>query len=187
MITFERRKEDCLNKEDKSSIGGWDKHIVKLCDKINKLENYYTLSSCSGRIVLLKNLVKKQPGMFIFRSHEKISFDEIKKALLEYDGKDSLIFKQEQPILHVACKTLNDAENILKKAQEAGFKHSGIMSIADSRIVVEIIGSEQLSLPIYANSKILVDDYFLNVLVKESNQRMEISWKKIDKLEKILL
>jgi tRNA wybutosine-synthesizing protein 3 len=187
MITFERRKQDCLGKDDKSSIGGWDKHIVSLCEKINKLENYYTLSSCSGRIVLLKNLEKKQPGMFVFRSHEKIRFEQIKKALENYrndKGKDGLIFKQEQPILHVACKTLDDAEKMLKMAQEAGFKHSGIMSIADSRIVVEIIGSEQLALPIFASGKIPVDDDFLKMLVKESNSRLEIGWSKIKKLEK---
>ena len=102
MISFERRKQDCLKKDDKSSIGDWDKHILNLCEKINKLENYYTLSSCSGRIVLIKNLEKKQPGMFIFRSHEKVKFNEIKKAFENYNEKDGLIFKQEQPILHVA-------------------------------------------------------------------------------------
>ena len=124
--------------------------------------------------------------MFIFRSHSKIKFDEIKKALLDYSGKDSLIFKQEQPILHVACKTLEDAEKMLKNAQLAGFKHSGIISLAESRIVVEIIGSEQLALPVFSGEKILVDDSFLKMLVKESNGRLEIGWKKIQKLEKFL-
>jgi tRNA wybutosine-synthesizing protein 3 len=184
MITFERRKEDCLKKDDKSSIGFWDKPIVKLCEKINKQDNYYTLSSCSGRIVLIKNLAKKQAGMFIFRSHDKVKFDELKKVFGEYDGKDDLIFKQEQPILHVACKTLVDAEKMLKNAQAAGFKHSGIMSIADSRIVVEIIGSEQLALPIFASGKLLIDDDFLKMLVKESNERLMIGWSKIDRLGK---
>ncbi len=185
MITFERRKQDCLKKDDKSSIGEWDKPIRTLCDKINKKDNFYTLSSCSGRIVLIKNLEKKQPGMFILRSHEKIKFENLKKALETYNEKEALIFKQEQPILHVACKTLKDAEDILMKAQQAGFKHSGIMSISDNRIVLEIIGSEQLSLPIF-DKKILVDEDFLRVLVSESNARLEISWTKIKKLEKLM-
>jgi len=187
MITFSRRKADILGKADKSSIGEWDKHILKLCEKINKKQEYYTLSSCSGRIILLKNLEKKQPGMFILRTHEKISFNELKKALNEAESKkENLIFKQEQPIIHVACATLKDAEEMLKKAQIAGFKHSGIMTLSENRVVLEIIGSEQLSLPIMQNGKILVDDNFLKILIKESNRRLEISWNKIEILQKII-
>ena len=36
---FNQRKQDILNKKDKSSIGEWDEHIEGLCDKINSLEN----------------------------------------------------------------------------------------------------------------------------------------------------
>ena len=185
--TFEKRKSDCLSKADKSSIGEWDEPIRGLCKKINAKDRYYTLSSCSGRIVLIRNLEKKQPDMFVFRSHEKTSFEELKKALLDAEKKkETLIFKQEQPILHVACTTLDDAEQILRKAQLAGFKHSGIMNISESRIVLEIIGSEQLSLPITQAGKNLVNDDFLEILVKESNRRLEIGWEKIRRLERTI-
>jgi tRNA wybutosine-synthesizing protein 3 len=134
--------------------------------------------------------------MFVFRSHEKIKLEELKKVLKEIEakknlgalGKEDLIFKQEQPILHVCCKTLENAEELLKKAQSSGFKHSGIISLASSgsRVVVEIIGSEQLSLPIFSEGKILVNDDFLKVLLKESNNRLEKGWRKIEKLEKVI-
>ena len=187
MITFARRKADCLSKADKSSIGSWDKPILAVCEKINRLEDYYTLSSCSGRIVLIKNLKKKQPGMFVFRSHDKVSFEELKAALTEAQKKkETLIFKQEQPILHIACKTLSDSDIMLRKAQGSGFKHSGIMNISDKRIVLEIIGSEQLALPIMLNGRILVDDDFIKILLRESNRRMEKSWEKIKKLERLI-
>lgn len=190
MITFERRKEDILKKGDKSDIGEIDVKIRKLCEKINKKDNYYTLSSCSGRIVLIKNIDKKQGDLFVFRSHEKIGFNQLKKALEDYkdkkESKEGLVFKQESPIIHVACKTLEDAEVILRKAQTAGMKHSGIISIAENRIAVEIIGSEQLALPIINNGKILVNDDFLKILVEESNKRLEKSWQRIEKLEKLV-
>lgn len=185
-ITFERRKQDILKKEDKSSIGSWDKHILSLCEKINKNLNLYTLSSCSGRIIIIKNIEKKQAGMFIFRSHEKTTLKEIKKILEGYHDKESLIFKQESLILHVACKTLGDADIMLRKAQKAGMKHSGIISISKNRIVLELIGSEQLALPIFEKENILIDDDFLKILIKESNNRLERGWIKIDKLEKLL-
>ena len=186
MITFERRKQDCLSKEDKSSIGGWDKPIQALCDKINKRSEFYTLSSCSGRIVLIKNLDKKQPGMFVFRSHQKTSFDKLMNALNQAGkNKETLIFKQEPPILHVCCKSLEDSENLLEKARISGWKNSGIMSTR-GRIVLELRSTEYLSLPIMLNGKILVDEDFIKILLKESNKRLEKSWEKIHNFEKLV-
>ncbi len=186
MITFERRKEDCLKKDDKSSIGEIDRPIKSLCEKINKLENYYTLSSCSGRVVLIKNLEKKQAGMFVFRTHNKISFKEIKQELSKAsDKKENLIFKQESCILHVCCKSLEDAEKLLNKARICGWKNSGIMT-ASTRIVLELRSTEYLALPIMNSGKLLVDEDYLKVLVKESNKRLEKTWEKINKLEKLI-
>jgi tRNA wybutosine-synthesizing protein 3 len=184
MITFERRKEDCLGKDDKSSIGFWDKPIEGLCNKINKKREYYTLSSCSGRIVLIKNLDKKQPGMFIFREHAKTNFGEIMNKLNEASlSKETLIFKQESCILHVCCKTLESAESLLEKARLAGWKNSGIMS-TKGRIVLELRSTEYLALPIMEKGKLLVDETFLKILIRESNNRLEKTWEKINKLEK---
>ncbi|MBM3247260.1 hypothetical protein FJZ17_01815 [Candidatus Pacearchaeota archaeon] len=186
MITFERRKEDCLKKDDKSSIGLYDPAIQKLCDKINKNPNYYTLSSCSGRVVLIKNLDKKQAGMFVFRSHSIVKLGEIKKALANSEkNKENLLFKQETCILHVCCKTIEDAEVLLNKSREAGWKNSGIMSTS-GRIVLELRSTEYLALPIMLAGKLLVDEDYLKILVIESNKRLKKTWDKIDSLEKSL-
>lgn len=184
MIDFQRRKADCLSKADKSSIGSWDEPIRNLCEKINAKDSYYTLSSCSGRIVLIKNLEKKQPGMFVFRSHEKTSFGELMKAISSAASKkETLIFKQEPVILHVCCASLEDSEKLLNNARESGWKNSGIMS-AQGRIVLELRSTEYLALPIMLAGKILVNEEFIKILLKESNKRLEKSWEKIKKLEK---
>lgn len=183
-VTFDKRKSDFLAKADKSNIGDWDKRIAGLCEKINKSKDYFTLSSCSGRIVLLKNVVEKKHGLFAFRTHEKLKLSELKKELNKC--KANIVFKQEPFILHVACRDMKSAHKLLLNAQKAGCKHSGIIAIADSRVVVEIIGSESLSLPIMAKSKILVNDGFLKVLVDESNNRLARTWQKINKLQKFL-
>lgn len=186
MITFQRRKSDCLSKSDKSSIGEIDLPIVKLCEEINKNKKLYTLSSCSGRIVLIKNLDKKQPGMFVFRTHEKIKTEEIFNALKKAEKtKETLIFKQEPPILHICCEKLGDAEKILNLARECGWKNSGIMSTR-GRIVLELRSTEYLALPIMEKGKILVNEAFLDILVKESNKRLLKGWEKIIKLEQNL-
>lgn len=186
MITFQRRKIDCLSKTDKSSIGSWDKPILDLCNRINKIENLYTLSSCSGRIVLIKNFEKKQPGMFVFRSHEKIESEKLINELSKASkAKETLIFKQEPPILHVCCASLEDAEKLLEYARIAGWKNSGIMS-ARGRIVLELRSTEYLALPIMEKGKLLVSDEFLNILVRESNKRIEHGWEKLWKLFKLI-
>jgi len=186
MITFERRKTDCLGKDDKSSIGEIDLPIRDLCEKINKLSSYYTLSSCSGRVVLIKNTDKKGPGLFSFRSHKLIDFKELKTELEKASTKkENLIFKQESCILHVCCKTLENAEVLLSKARICGWKNSGIMTSA-GRVVLELRSTEYLALPIMNSGQVLVDDDFLKILVKESNKRLEKTWEKIQKLEKSL-
>ena len=78
---FAKRKLDVLLKTDKSHKGKWDKKILNLCKKINKLENYYTTSSCSGRIVLMIDNEKKQENLFIKVYHDLTSFKQLKKDL----------------------------------------------------------------------------------------------------------
>ncbi len=188
MITFSRRKQDTLKKNDKSSIGEIDEPIAELCKRINLDERFYTLSSCSGRIVLIRNLEKKQPGMFVFRTHGKVGFEELKKSLADVSKrkvKDSLIFKQEPPILHICCAELGDAEEMLDKSRACGWKNSGIMSTR-GRIVLELRSTEYLALPIMEKGKILVDEGFLKVLVAESNNRLLRGWEKIKKFERNL-
>jgi len=72
---FLQRKTAVLSKLDKSSIGGWDKKIKKLCEKINSLDDFYTTSSCSGRVILMIQQDKKGKDLFLKTWHEKISFD----------------------------------------------------------------------------------------------------------------
>lgn len=81
MNKFQQRKKNTLSKEDKSFIGKWDEKIAPLCKKINSFENYYTTSSCSGRILLMIDAEKKGKDLFIFVSHKKISFKQLKEEL----------------------------------------------------------------------------------------------------------
>lgn len=185
VVTFEKRKSDFLGKDDKSSIGGWDKKIKGLCDKLNKTKNYFSLSSCSGRIVLNKNVVKKIPGIFVYRTHELGNFEEIWQILKDYNGKEGLVFKQEPCILHVACRNLESALDLIKKAQESGWKQSGVIGVKDNRVVVDMRGTESISFPIY-DKKLLVDKDFVKLVIKESNFKLKKTWDKIKKLQTLV-
>lgn len=179
-------KKKQLSREDRSSIGSWDKKIKGLCNKINKKKNYYTTSSCAGRVVLLKYSDVKQEDAFLFRTHNKISFDEIKNVLEKisknYNGL--VEFQQSCCILHIACLTLNDARIILNKAKEAGWQRSGI--IGGKRNMVELHSTESMSFPIMNNGKILVNQDFLKLVVEIANSKLERTWNKINRLKKIV-
>lgn len=178
---FLQRKKDILSKSDKSSIGKWDKPIVPLCNKINKSNNYYTTSSCSGRVVLMIDQKKKSPSLFLAVSHDTISFKWLKDSLDKIKNKE-VKFKCEPPILHVACKDLDSAKSLLEKAKKSGLKHSGIHSIGKN-IILEINGSDKLEFPIKIKEKTLVDDNFLKLIVKQSNEKLKKSWKTIKELK----
>ena len=179
---FSQRKKSILSKTDKSSKGKWDKKIISLCDRINSLENYYTTSSCSGRIAIMIDQDKKESGLFLKVWHDLLRFEDFYKYLPKEKVKLDLKFKQEPCILHVACRTLEDAVRLLDKAKLAGWKKSGILSF-NERIIVELNGTEKLEFPIISKGKILVSDEFLKVVIEKSNSNLKKSWKKIDKLK----
>ena len=193
---FAQRKKDILSKRDKSHIGKWDEKIVGLCEKINKSENYYTTSSCSGRVIIIADQDKKARDLFLKRYHDLINFEQLKKDLEEVSqtstlpptytkqGEKKLIkFKLDPCALHVACASLEDAQKLLDKARLAGWKKSGIITVG-KRYVVELNSTERLEFPIINNGKVLVDNEFLKILVKRANEKLENTWKKIKALEK---
>jgi len=184
MKNFQQRKKDVLSKLDKSSIGKWDEKIISLCDKINYLENYYTTSSCSGRILLMIDQEKKAENLFLFVSHDKVSFKKLKEELNSALKKNKNVkFKMEPCILHVACESLEDAEKLFEIGKNAGFKRLGIIGTSHG-FTFELNSSEKLEFPIIQNKKILVDDEFLKITVDEANKKLEKSWMRIRNLER---
>lgn len=180
--SFLQRKQDILNKSDKSNIGEWDKKIVKLCQRINKLDDYYTTSSCSGRVMIIVDQEKKAADLFQFVSHDKIKLKTIMNGLPRIgDFK----FKQEPMILHIACKDIISAQGMLRKVRGAGFKRAGIISFGKT-IVIEVIGTEKIEFPLIKKGKLLVDEDFLKIVIKKSNENLKRNWKKIGKLRKSL-
>ncbi len=186
---FSRRKKQQFMKNDRSLKQSIDSRIKDLCGKINKNENYYTTSSCSGRIVLFRNIKEKRDDVILFSWHNTISLgllkQELDKIIKENKSKGLLYFKQEPCILHVGCRNLQDAQRMHDLAKNAGWKRCGIIA-SKKRFIVELNGTERLEFPIINNGKMLVDDNFLKIIVKEANKKLEESWKKIERLERTI-
>ncbi len=182
---FDKRKEDTLKKTDNSSKREWDLKIRVLCEKINKMKDYCTTSSCSGRILLIIDSDKKESGLFLWVSHELISFKELKEVLENVNKLGLIKFKQEPCIFHVACRSLRDSQSLLNKAKLAGWKKSGIIT-SEKRFVVELASTEKLEFYVMDKRKGLLSDDYLKLIVKKSNDHLKKSWEKIKRLKKLL-
>jgi len=183
---FDKRKKDVLSKSDKSHKSEWDEKIKKLCDKINAEKRYYTTSSCSGRAVLMVEQDKKAEGLFISVYHNEVSFKQLKEDLaIALKKNQNIKFKLEPCILHVSCKTLENAQEIYNKAKLAGWKKSGIIGMKNG-FNVELNGTDRLEFPIIQEGKVLVDDEFLKIIIEETGKKLEKNWIKIKKLEELI-
>ncbi len=184
---FLQRKTAVLSKLDKSSIGGWDNRIKPLCDKINGLDDFYTTSSCSGRIILMIQQNKKGKDLFLKTWHEKVFFDELNETLnILLNKKEIIKFKVEPPIIHIACRDLKKATYLLEKAKYVGFKRSSILT-CDKNIILELNSSDRMEFPIIKNNKVLVNEEFLKLALEMSNYKLERGWEKIKLLDKKLV
>jgi len=182
-MSFSNEKANFLNKLDKSRAGEIDKAILNLVNKINKSSDYYTTSSCAGRIILIP-AGKKQENAFLSVWHDKISFNQLKSEIKKAAKKSNLIIylKHEPCIMHVACRNLNSALRLTDSARQSGWKKSGIIS---KRNIIEMLSTEILAAPVAAKGKILVNDNYLKILANECNKKLMQTRKKIKQLEKI--
>jgi len=176
---FQQRKEEVLAKLDKSSKGSWDRHILKLCEKINKSPDYYTTSSCSGRILVMVDQEKKRKGLFLKISHELVGKDFFDNLNL---AKSNVKFKFEPAILHVVCRNLETAEALMKIGQKAGWKKFGAISFGKN-IVIEFAGSEKLEFPLALHGELLVDKIFLKLILERSNSILKKGWTRLERFE----
>jgi tRNA wybutosine-synthesizing protein 3 len=165
-------------KQNKVDIG-----IKKILKIINNCHNYYTSSSCAGRIVLLEipEIGDKKNAKFLEKWHRQIKKDEIENAAKKADNGLIWLLAQS-PIIHVISKTFITADSLIKIAISCGFKNSGLKSIIGKNIV-EICSTERLDAPIGKDGSLFCNTEYLNLLVEIVNNIILKSNKKIHRLE----
>jgi tRNA wybutosine-synthesizing protein 3 len=181
-MLFSKEKFDFLNKKDRSRIGKIDCAILPLVGRINSLDDYYTTSSCSGRIAVIE--AGRKPAKWVFVSHEKTAPENIIEALSSYSGQKELWFRVEPMILHVRCRSLERAQSLVDIARSIGFRRSGIQATG-AKIMVEISSSEIIDALIF-KEKALVDSSYIALLAEEADKKLEESHKKIKKLAALI-
>ncbi len=177
-MTFANQKKTYLAKLDQSRKGSIDTKVIPLLESINRLDNYYTTSSCSGRVCLWSGSGRKNETNWLKVSHDSVTEDFFRLEM-EKEREHSLVWLRFEPfILHVACKDLNSANRLLEKAKSI-YKKSCLLSVSN-KIIVEVRGSEFIEMPWCQDGKLLFsgDGKWLASLI---NGKFEIVWKKMEK------
>jgi len=180
-------KKNALSKFQKAKKENLiDKKIISLLDIINKSDNYFTTSSCAGRIVLLEipAIGDKKNAVFLGKWHRKIEKSEFLNEL-EKAKKGQLWLLAQPPIIHVVSKTYDDAENLLKIGISYSFKNSGLKSIG-KKIVIEICSTERFDIPIGMDGKLYCNAEYIELFITIANDMIERSNLKLERLEKQL-
>ncbi|BBN02828.1 tRNA wybutosine-synthesizing protein 3 [Marchantia polymorpha subsp. ruderalis] len=201
---FELRKQAVLrglasDEVDKSRKGGVDAPIADLIRRINSHPEFYTTSSCSGRVSLFldqpcaaplgddvpdssKEKVKKG-GDWIFVSHEAAAEDDVVNAVNQRYAahqKGLLVFRFEPFILALECSSLAASQQLVTCAMASGFRESGITS-AGKRFILAVRCSIRMEVPIADEGELLVTEEYLRYLTRLANKKMVLNQQRIDR------
>ncbi|WP_297502064.1 hypothetical protein [Thermococcus sp.] len=162
-----------------------DHDIIPLLERINALGNYFTTSSCSGRISVMEmpHFGDKLNSVWLGKWHREVSFEEVLEAIGKHSS-GQLWFLVRSPILHVASRTMNDAVKLLNLAIGLGFKYSNIKSVSHKKLLVEIRSTERMDVPLGENGKLWVDERYIRRIVNLANAQVRRFKGKLKRLEK---
>lgn len=152
-----------------------------LLDFINSRADYFTTSSCYGRIVLLDFRGKKAPERFVARWHRPVNLEEVKTALRNASG--TIWLRAEPFILHISCRDLDAAKTVLAVKNDAGIKRGGIFHIG-RRVQIELEGTARAEALVKWNRH-SVDDEYLKKMIKICNARFEKNAADFSRMEKL--
>lgn len=165
--------------------GRVDPDIVDLLERINSSSDYYTTSSCSGRIQLAACEHPGEKGKLrvLAKWHRPIRVEELVLAL-NSSQEPSIWFSVHPPILHIVARDIEAAKRLLVRARNSGFKHSGIQGLG-RRVVVEIMSMERLETPLRLHGMDLMGPWAYPMLVEAANKLLTRSKRRLEKLKEL--
>ncbi|WP_297090088.1 hypothetical protein [Thermococcus sp.] len=164
--------------------GKVDGDIIPLLDKINSLENYFTTSSCSGRISVMEmpDFGDKVNSVWLGKWHREVSVEEVLEAIGRHE-KGQLWFLVRSPILHVGARTMEDAVRLLNLTIGLGFKYSNIKSVSHKKLLVEIRSTERMDVPLGEGGELWIDEEYVERIVDLANAQVRRFKGKLKRLE----
>jgi tRNA wybutosine-synthesizing protein 3 len=176
------QRRHALNKFRASvAVGDVDESILPLLEKINSFGDYYTTSSCAGRISVFQDVGSKPLDVSLGKWHRKVTAAEVVACLRPCEGV--VWFLAEPPILHVACASLGAAGKMMDAARSSGFKRTGLQGVKEKRFMLEILSTERIDAPLMKDGKMLVPEKYVRFLVNLANKKHADGRKKLRRFE----
>ncbi|XP_053446914.1 tRNA wybutosine-synthesizing protein 3 homolog [Nycticebus coucang] len=181
---FRRWKAQCLSKADLSRKGSVDEDVVELVQLLNAQEQFFTTSSCAGRILLLDAgingfEVQKQNCCWLLVTHKPCVKDDVIGALKKANG--DTVLKFEPFVLHVQCRQLQDAQILHSVAIDSGFRNSGITVGKRGKTMLAVRSTHGLEVPLSHKGQLMVTEEYIDFLSNVANQKMEENKKRIER------
>ncbi len=191
---FRDKTERMKKLENKICEGEVDEEILPIIEKINANPDYFTTSSCAGRIALieLSEIGDKEGAEFLGKWHREVTVDEVKTAYSKAKNDTTVFLLAQSPIIHVRCKNLESAVALRNTAVESGMKYSTIKSLTfnsnsqPQKIVVEILSSENIHVPVAKDKTMYPNEDYLIFLVENANSVLKRSRQKLRKFQQNL-
>ncbi len=186
-VHFKTHKDNALKKlEVALRENKVDSLVRSLLNNVNSQKDYFTTSSCAGRIVILQlpEIGDKKKAVFLGCWHQQITVEDVFNALASFEKGQAWLLTQP-PIFHIGCKHLKAAGEILNLGVTSGFKHSGIRSVS-GQIIVELRSTERMDMPLGKQGTMFIDKETIFFLVDIANTALFRAQEKLTRLKEMM-
>ncbi|MEK6820812.1 MAG: hypothetical protein AABY11_00235 [archaeon] len=155
---------------------------------VRETRDYFTTSTCSGRITLmdLNEDESKKEGAFYRKWHACAKASDVWNAIQEKKYTGNLWFKQDAFVYVIGTHNHENVKRIFDACQKAGIKRHGIHYEGKGKILIEIFGSQAMCVPITNGKDVLVNEAYVKEIVKIGNVKWKRNETKRKELEKEL-
>lgn len=191
MDAFAKEKLQRLGGADVSRKGSIDARIVEVVGCLNLFPQYYTTSSCSGRIIVFSGAksdsgtsTQKKGCKWHLVTHDLLAENELDAAL--DNASDSLTLKLEPFILHVRCHSVDAAQKLLAVSIGAGCRNSGILLSRTGKVHLAVRTTLAMEVPLTDRGSVLVTPMYLQFLRRLANEKMTENWRRLQRFSDAL-
>ncbi|CAF1218746.1 unnamed protein product, partial [Didymodactylos carnosus] len=187
LTNFDRWKYDFFQNETTSAHNKpIDAYILNLITIINEHPDYYTTSSCSGRILLhASSSSSKTDFKCLYVTHEQTNINDILNCVTTAATEkrfDTITFKLETLIIHVICRHIDCAKQLLNIALQSGFRNSGLIFSRQDKITLSVRSTQSLEIPFIIDGLLCVDKLYVEKIIHYANDKMMTNFQRIDEL-----
>ncbi|MFH0970256.1 MAG: hypothetical protein V1776_02230 [Candidatus Diapherotrites archaeon] len=165
-----------------------DPLMIPFARHVAQTKDYFTTSTCSGRITLmdLPENEEKRPGAFYRKWHRTVNKKEVEEGIATYSNNRNLWLKQDAFVYVIGTHSIEKAQLVLHACQEAGVKRVGIHYIGKGKILIEIFGTHRMNVPLILEGKKIADADYIQKIIPIANRKLKQNETKRKILEKFL-